>query len=77
MRTEQEILNDFKKLGFDVILNSDYFIYFRRFDCIMRFDKQTKVYACCMHNANDLTISIEFEYYKLLHELFECWGWIE
>lgn len=74
MRTEQEILNDFKKLGWEVAKSP----------VMYSLIKQTK--RIYIHiDTNEYTISgsqaqvfnvLNMQEHKLLHELFICWGWL-
>lgn len=67
-RTEQDILNDFEKLGWKVTQNDDGFIILC-FNSIARIVilKQTKTY-----HINGAT---NMQEHKLLNELFEVWQW--
>ena len=76
MRTEQDILKDFAKLGYSVILNKNFVVYLRNLGCVMRIDRITKEYKLYMESANDIAVPIKLKEHKLLHELFKCWGWL-
>jgi hypothetical protein len=75
MRTEQEILKDFEKLGYKIaFVNQEnrLLLYKNNGDTIFIY-KNTKEYEKC-----DTIQSINFtmQEHKLLNELFEVWKWI-
>ena len=82
MRTEQEILKDFEKLGYEVVCNSDrelvleeeyYHNHFKR----IHIKKQFRLYAKLQHLFNiDEPVNFDIQEHKLLNELFIIWGWI-
>jgi hypothetical protein len=70
-RTEQDILNDFEKLGWKVTQNDEDDFTLRlkgNPPCTIWIDKLTKEYSmnCCL----------DMQEHKLLNELFICWGWL-
>lgn len=71
-RTEQEIFDDFEKLGWFVSIKSKREIILRRnpekYTAIW-IDKLTKEY---LSNAY-----LSITEHKLLHELFTIWGWLD
>ena len=69
-RTEQDILNDFERLGWKVTQNDDscMIICFNGFARIVIL-KCAKQYA-----INNLC---NMQEHKLLHELFTVWGWLD
>ena len=88
IRTEEEILKDFEKLGWFVADGYSYFmleklekeqewIFEIEHHCYICIDKEKHTYS-----ASDLHCSIKDDYrlsmpeHKLLHELFICYGWI-
>lgn len=79
-RTEQEILKDFKKLGYKVKENTDNVLVLTTKDnhtflMISKHFKQYELeYTFCHQACASLWISLEE--HKLLHELFACWGWL-
>lgn len=91
-RTEEDILKDFEKLGYTCVYNNDSgfilekreYIYVDEKEIITRIHihKNYKHYiksnTILRHYDNDTWygIRITIEENKLLHELFECWGWI-
>lgn len=71
MRTEQDVLNDFEKLGWYVARNDEDDFTLRlkeNLTCAIWIDKLTKEYSmsCCL----------DMQEHKLLNELFQIWGWI-
>lgn len=68
-RTEQEILNDFEKSGWNITQNDDAFLilYYSGFDriVILKYAKQYSIGILC--NMRE---------HKLLNELFTIWGWL-
>ena len=71
MRTEQEILKDFKKLGYKVKENSDWLCLFRIDG--YKIDIRKNVKKC---HTNMGTGYMSMQEHKLLYELFKCWEWI-
>lgn len=81
MRTEQDVLKDFEKLGY-----IKFEIKFDNVDTI-RFDKDLvslyiykidKKYMFMKFNYGNQPVpcSINIQEHKLLNELFQIWGWI-
>ena len=71
MRTEQDVLMDFEKLGWECTINNEDKLTLRWSDsypCTIWFNKDTKNYS-----TNTL---IDIQEHKLLNELFTIWGWI-
>ena len=72
MRTEQEVLKDFEKLGYDVHIKS----------CTIRFksldDEEEAFYIDKTNRTYETNTShyISMNEHKLLCELFEIWGWL-
>lgn len=75
MRTEEEVLKDFEKLGYDIIYNGQHYIKLNNNGYMMRISKMTKKYKC-YDEYSKLAIPIEIEEHKLLTELFSIWGWL-
>ena len=80
MRTEKEILKDFEKLGYYLNLKKEGFLYngmilsnknIKELEIHISF--YMKSYA---KYEQGLCITITMQEHLLLHELFECWGWI-
>ena len=72
MRTEKEVLKDFMHLGYSIYSNKEKVI-FKWYDVEEAFyiDKSKQVFE----TTNDYFI--DMNEYKLLHELFEIWGWLK
>lgn len=77
-RTEQEILKDFEKSGYEVVCNSDRELIlernYREWIDRIRIDKIIKLYAksqCFIKQKDIYTQSIYMQEHKLLNELFE------
>lgn len=87
-RTEADILNDFEKLGWNVadgyvnftlkknvLEKGEFFDY--NWYCYISIDKENKTYNAkkiCNFTTNGYDLT--FQEYKLLNELFICWGWL-
>ena len=71
MRTEKEILKDFEKLGYEVKESSDGLCLFKIGGYVIDIRKYGKKYYAIMG-----TVYMYMQEHKLLHELFECWGWL-
>ena len=81
-RTEQEILDDFKKLGYEFI---EFTICYwlrkcnREIDISIVIDKELRNYRC----VKDRPVTqyylgdIGMKEHKLLNELFTIWGWLD
>ena len=68
-RTEEQILNDFKKLGYEIEKTEEWLkIRKDSLKFTIYFKEKTYWY-------NDMLIGMKE--HKLLHELFEIWGWLE
>lgn len=71
MRTEQDVLNDFEKLGWECTRNDEVRLTLRFSDsypCSIWIDKNEKCYSS--------NTCIDIQEHKLLNELFTIWGWI-
>ena len=87
IRTEEEILKDFEKLGWFV---ADGYIEFvlKKIEqgtpfeihpyCYISINKEKHTY-CVLDIINGANYQYELSMaeHKLLHELFICWGWLE
>ena len=71
MRTEQDILKDFEKLGFKVERNSDALCLLSMNDFKIDIRKYGRKYSISEWDYLDI------QEHKLLHELFKCWGWLD
>ena len=80
MRTEQDVLNDFEKLGYGIEINKLYktiklsnnIIFIRIFENARSYEKYFEDETNALHYSALIT---PFEH-KLLNELFQIWGWI-
>lgn len=88
MRTEEEILKDFEKLGWNIAENyvnftlkqvkTEYGIFGQVFwYCYIFFDKDKQTYTA-IANGNFTTkgYDLSIQEHKLLNELFIIWGWL-
>ena len=75
MRTEEAILQDFRRLGYKVRENNRNRLKLQVSDFIIDISKINRVYRCYFE-YDEVICCIEMEEHKLLHELFECWGWL-
>lgn len=70
-RTEQEVLKDFEKLGYEVVRNDDGWLELE----IVGTDVSMMI--CKLDNNYDFVGDpLTIQEHKLLNELFECWGWL-
>ena len=69
-RTEQEILNDFEKLGYEVKDYGEYITFKLGRIEVMDIWKTSKSYEIIQG------LNITMQEHKLLNELFICWGWL-
>lgn len=88
MRTEQDVLMDFEKLGWKVAegyinftlekRKTDYSIFGEiSWYCYITFDKDKQTYRIMpnfRYSTRDTELSMQE--HKLLNELFTIWGWI-
>ena len=75
MRTEEQVLEDFKKLNYDIIENDYCELRLNNIGCIILIHKYEKNYQSYWENS-DIPSIIDIEEHKLLHELFTIWGWL-
>lgn len=76
MRTEKQVLDDFKKLGYTTIIKRNEYLKLQEdFDEIL-FNFKNKTYLKSYGTYDFDNSSITVEEHKLLHELFEIWGWL-
>jgi hypothetical protein len=72
IRTEKEILKDFEKEGLKVIQNDNEFMVFEAMNgYTLTINKKYKE----VFHKEDCAIVVEE--IVLLHELFNCWGWLD
>lgn len=79
MRTEEEILQGFNKLGYtEIYVNKPYYIEMENDKRCLTIDMEENksVVKYYDHGWEFLAEDITLEEFKLLHELFECWGWL-
>ena len=76
MRTEEEVLKDFKKLGYKITSNDEVSMYLEKQLYIIRVFKISKCYDC-QYKYSSSSFILDLEDHKLLHELFEIWRWLE
>lgn len=85
MRTEQDVLKDFQKLGYEVVCNSDRELILEQefksgYTIINRIhiEKRSQAYsksqfAYCVGTS---PLWVSMQEHKLLNELFTIWGWL-
>ena len=71
MRTEEEILKDFEKLGYEVKKNYDGLCLFHIGGSKIDIIKSGRKYDASMGTGY-----MHMQEHKLLNELFTIWGWI-
>lgn len=83
MRTEEEILKDFEKLGYVVVYDSDYNFIMEKPNKVqggvygINIDKEFKVFTkFTFFECRNHLMHITIQEHKLLNELFQCWRWI-
>ena len=87
IRTEEEILKDFEKLGWIVVdnrvdlvlkrLEKEMFIEIYPY-CYIHIDKEKHTYCVLdIINGANYKHELSMQEHKLLNELFVCWGWLE
>ena len=74
MRTEEEILKEFEELGYD-IFNAPGLLKLNINGLTIIVAKYTRCYECYCDEDRESYV-IDMLEHKLLHELFECWGWL-
>lgn len=78
MRTEEEILKDFEKMSYKIVKNDEKLTLKHEIaNAQIEIYKKSKCYLCEIDlGFNIIPSFIEFQEHKLIHELFECWGWL-
>ena len=77
MRTEEEILKDFKKLGYKIHRDRyNIFIYAPYIEIEIDFDLKGYQKKRGISVGEWTSSFLTLEEHKLLHELFKCWGWL-
>lgn len=74
--TEQDVLNEFEKIGWQVTRNDNICMILKMEDIVLTISKISKWYNCCLPIANDYRWAINLHDHKLLHALFKIWGWL-
>lgn len=75
-RTEDDILKDFEKLGYKIVVNNASMIYLTNKSGItLHINKLMKWYGR-YNEDNEIARYIYMQEHKLLNELFEVWQWI-
>ena len=75
MRTEEEVLKDFEKLGYEVIQNNDTRLVLQNDDIEIYFYKYDREYGKEDIFSNEAN-RIDMQEHKLLTELFQIWKWL-
>lgn len=72
-----EILKGFEKLGWVAMRNTPYVLELVKDNFTIEIDKTNRGYSAHFTEYNNRYFTyFEMEEHKLLHELFECWGWL-
>ena len=88
IRTEEEILKDFEKLGWNV--ESGYICFTLKkiekeqwmfgeinHHCYININKEKHTYSAKdLHSFNNCEYVLSMQEHELLNELFICWGWL-
>lgn len=75
MRTEQDVLKDFEKLGYEIKVNNASMLYLAtNNDVVIHINKLFKGYR--RFYDNEISNYVTMQEHKLLNELFTIWGWI-
>lgn len=81
MRTEQEILKDFEKLGYKEQIRNGSILILQGSDVSLEINTEHKWFRSCewsiLSGNTKHSWYFDMKDHKLLHELFECWGWLE
>lgn len=77
-RTEQEVLKDFEKLGYEVFCNNDLKLRLEKNNKTITISKLTRWYSCKNYDylGKEITVHIDMQEHKLLTDLFKIWGWL-
>ena len=75
MRTEEEVLKDFEKLGYKIKINNGNKLKLGEITEI-EIDKFWRIYRKDFCYINRSSRSVNLEEHKLLNELFSIWGWL-
>lgn len=74
MRNEEQVLNEFKKLGYEIIKDGN-FIFLLDNDYMIAIRTNNRNYG--KYNRRGGALLIDMQEHQLLHELFIVWGWIK
>ena len=73
----QEILKEFEKLDWVAMRNTPYVLELVKGSFVIEIDKANRAYSAHYSEYNNRYVTFfDMEEHKLLHELFECWGWL-
>ena len=86
IRTEEEILKDFEKLGW-IVVDNHVDLVLKRLEkeisieiypyCYIHINKEKQTYSVIdIHNGANYKYELSMQEHKLLHELFICYGWL-
>ena len=75
MRTEQEVLNDFEKLGYSIIKN-EWFLELINTNNGITIDIDFEDKEYWKENSYRYTMRFTMQEHKLLTDLFKIWGWL-
>ena len=88
IRTEEEILKDFEKLGWFVVKDRYVDLMLKKLEkepsmfgeiclnCYISINKEKHTYSATEHCITTQEYELSMEEHKLLHELFTIWGWL-
>ena len=78
MRTGQEVLKDFEKLGYEVVCNNNLKIRLEKNNTTLTISKISRWYSCKTYDylGNEITVPIGMQEHKLLTYLFKIWRWL-
>lgn len=76
MRTEEEVLEDFRKIG-TILKNDENMLFINILNCVIEIDKKNKCYFCYdVFKRQPISEKISLNEHKLINELFKIWGWL-
>ena len=70
MRTEEEVLKDFRKLGYQVVTNNNSII------GLYNKERETRIFIYKKSKRVSFHDRMTLSEHKLLHELFQIWNWL-
>lgn len=76
MRTEQEVLNDFEKLGYSITIKDECFLELINTNNGITIDIDFEDKEYWKENSYCYTMRFTMQEHKLLTELFAIWGWL-